>query len=78
MRSMEYAQTDKSVMVGLYQAEDDLGEMAHELPSVFSFFLPDYAPPGTITESALVAPEASLLFKALGMMNGMLSLIKFG
>ncbi len=78
MRSMEFTQIDSAGIFGLYEAEDNLGQMAHELPSVFSFFRPEFAHPGSVTESALVAPEASLLYKALGMLNGMLSMIKFG
>ncbi|MEM7672946.1 MAG: DUF1800 family protein [Verrucomicrobiota bacterium] len=33
------------------------GQRPFSSPSVFNFFLPDYAPPGTITDNGLVAPE---------------------
>ncbi len=78
MRSMEYTQTDTVSRLGLFNADDLIGEMAHQVPSVFSFFLPEFVPPGSVAEASLVAPEATLLHKTLGMMNGMFSLVKFG
>jgi hypothetical protein len=38
-----------------YQA---IGQEAHKLPSVFSFFRPEYRPPGRITSAGLVSPES--------------------
>ena len=52
--------------------------MAHEIPDVFSFFLPSYSAPGAISSATLKSPEAMLLHKILGLVNGMISMIKFG
>lgn len=78
MRSMEYRQTDTRMNVGLYGAADSLGEMAHKIPSVFSFFLSEYASPGAVSNAILRSPEGMLSYKTSTMMNGLHSLIKFG
>lgn len=77
MRSMAFSQTDGE-FVSLHNAEDIIGQMAHELPSVFSFFLPEYSPPGAIHKASLVSPEAMLSQNSIGLVNGMISLINFG
>ena len=77
MRSMAYSQTDGE-FVSLYNAEDIIGQMAHEIPSVFSFFLPEYSPPGALHKASLVSPEAMLSQNSIGLLNGMISLINFG
>ena len=79
MRSMDY--TPKSPVIVM--AEDiltDIGQMAHEFPSVFSFFLPEFQPYGRVGSAMLVSPEATLLSmpKIIGLMNGLTSLVKFG
>jgi hypothetical protein len=40
-----------------------IGQEAHKLPSVFSFFRPEYRPPGRITSAGFVSPESQ------GMLN---------
>ena len=40
-----------------------VGQAAFRAPSVFSFFLPEYQPPGTILDNNLVAPEVLLLVR---------------
>jgi hypothetical protein len=52
--------------------------MAYEMPDVFSFFLPTYSAPGAISSAALYSPEAMLLHENIGLVNGMISMIKFG
>ena len=54
-----------------------IGQMAYEIPSVFSFFLPEYQPAGTVTRSSLVAPEAQVLTgpRIIDSFNGIFSLI---
>jgi hypothetical protein len=37
---------------------DAIGQEAHKLPNVFSFFRPEYKPPGRITSAGLVSPES--------------------
>ena len=77
MRSMQYSQTSAE-NVALYGAKNLIGQMAYELPNVFSFFLPDFSPSGPISRADLVAPEAMLLHKTPALMNGLLSLVEFG
>lgn len=57
-----------------------IGQMAHAIPSVFSFFLPEYSPSGPVSLASLVAPEAQVLTgpRLLDMLNGVLSLIRYG
>ena len=59
---------------------NSIGEEAFKLPSVFSFFLPEYSPPGVISAAGLVSPEAYVLNtpKSLGLVSGLLSLVKYG
>jgi len=59
--------------------EQKMGQMAHAIPSVFSYFLPDFVPPGRIHAAALVSPEAGMTNtpNIIGVMNGMFSLIKY-
>ena len=77
MRNLNYQQTDGQ-FTSLYGLQTSIGEGMHDMPSVFSFFLPEFAPPGEISASSLVSPEAMLLPHAIGTINGMISMIKFG
>lgn len=76
LRSMNYVQADDNYL-SLYNLNIIIGQMAHDAPSVFSFFLPEYAP-ANVAKSSLVAPEAMLLPNSIGLINGMLSLVNFG
>ncbi len=59
MRSMKFkSKSDVTAMNGLMT---DIGQMAHEFTSVFSFFLPEFKPYGRVGDSQLVAPEGTLL-----------------
>lgn len=78
MRSMEFvSKAQVTVMNGLIV---DIGQMAHEFTTVFSFFLPEFKPYGRVGDSKLVAPEGTLLDmpKMVGLMNGLTSLVKYG
>jgi uncharacterized protein (DUF1501 family) len=57
-----------------------IGQMAHAIPNVFSFFLPEHKPSGRVAQASLVAPEAQIMTgpRTIDLMNGMLSLIKYG
>ena len=77
MRNLDYHQTNGE-FASLSGLQKKIGQESHEMPTVFSFFQPDYAPPGGISMSALVSPEAILLPNAIGVMNGLISMIKFG
>ena len=79
MRGLEYQHRNNIfTFPSLYQMETKIGQMAHHIPSVFSFFLPEYAPPGVIKRAGLVSPEAMLLYNTFGLVNGLTSLVDFG
>jgi len=79
MRSMEYTPDRRGELVKL-DAGKSLGQMTHEIPTVFSFFLRDYAPPGPVADASLVSPESQPLAMptVIATSNGILSLIKYG
>ena len=65
----------------LLDMQSKIGQGAWENPSVFSFFPPEFSPPGAIEYSGLVAPEAMSLEKSdniLFLLDSYLSTIKFG
>eukprot|EP00554_Chaetoceros_debilis_P007442 CAMPEP_0194077066 /NCGR_PEP_ID=MMETSP0149-20130528/3732_1 /TAXON_ID=122233 /ORGANISM="Chaetoceros debilis, Strain MM31A-1" /LENGTH=4275 /DNA_ID=CAMNT_0038757959 /DNA_START=113 /DNA_END=12940 /DNA_ORIENTATION=+ len=78
LRSMNF-QTDYPV-IRLSQMKDTIGQMVHDFESVFSFFLPEFVPYGSVGDATLVSPEATLLDmpRVVGMLNGLTSLAKFG
>ena len=81
MRSMEFKSERSSAgKLVLLDLEEEIGEMAYGHPSVFSFFLPDYKPPGPMASAGLVSPEATLLTQpyVVGLVRGLVSLIKYG
>jgi len=78
MRNMGYVQTFNQDFGGLFNAEGLLGEGPYEIPNIFSFFPPEFSPPGPVSRAELVAPDAILLYKAKGLMNALFSLVKFG
>ena len=59
MRSMNF--NSKAPVIRMDGLLNDIGQMAHEFPSVFSFFLPEFKPYGRVGDASLVAPEATLL-----------------
>ena len=66
--------------IELDNLENTIGEMAHLAPDVFSFFKPEYSPPGPLADAGLVGPEAQLFTapKVISLLNGFLSLTRFG
>ena len=78
MKSMEFV--SRSPVTQLDKVMDDIGQMAHEFQSVFSFFEPDHKPSGRIRDASLVSPESTILAmpKILGLLNGMTSMVKYG
>ena len=66
--------------VSLEGMDQKIGQMAHEAPSVFSYYLPDYSPQGAVGDRGLVAPEAQVLTgtQMIGLLNGLHSLIDHG
>lgn len=91
MRSMGYQTSIPETLDGplmqttygvkLYQIDEAIGQGPYEFPSVFSYFLPEYiADSGPTLPANLVSPESSLVTmpNVVNMINGLLSLIKFG
>ena len=56
------------------------GQGSFESPSVFSFFLPEFTPPGVAQQAGLFMPESMVLSgqKLLWLLDGMFNAIKFG
>ena len=79
MRAMKL-ELNSGVALLKLQFLSSIGEEAFSLPNVFSFFLPEYSPPGVISAARLVSPEAYVLNtpKSLGLIGGLLSLVKYG
>jgi len=79
VRAMGYESNPEVPRLQL-DVSDSIGQEAFELPSVFSFFLPEYSPPGILSLANLVSPEATVLNtpKALGLVGGLLSMVKYG
>ena len=81
MRALEYRSTEDA---GFIDFDDNIdiriGQMAHAIPNVFSFFLPEYKPAGPVAQATLVAPEAQVITgpRTVDFMNGILSMIKYG
>jgi hypothetical protein len=81
MRSLEFAKAADAGFVDLdINMNRQIGQMAHAIPNVFSFFLPEYKPAGPVALASLVAPEAQVITgpRTIDFLNGMLSLIKYG
>ena len=57
-----------------------IGQDSYESPSVFSFFLPEYAPSGVIEKANLVAPESQILTgkQVTTLLDGLFTSVKFG
>ena len=80
MRSMEFVPLVPVIEINRAAMLQEIGQMAHEFDSVFSFFLPEFKPYGCVGDAALVSPEATLLDtpRIVGLVNGLTSMIKFG
>ena len=80
MRSMELELSEGQPIARLSDMYNKIGMMAHDFPSVFSFYLPEYVPDGRPGAASLVSPEAQIMDmpKTIGILNGMFSLIKYG
>ncbi|CAB9513782.1 Protein of unknown function (DUF1800) [Seminavis robusta] len=81
MRSLEFQLNDPYTWVQFdRRLRKKIGQMAHDITSVFSFFLPDYQPPGPVALGSLRSPEARVLTgpSVISALNGLFSLIKYG
>lgn len=61
MKSLEFKPSKSSPMVRLEGMLKKIGQDAHDLPGVFSFFLPEYQPPGPVGNAGLVCPECQVM-----------------
>jgi len=81
MRSLKYKGDDDFPLVR-YGTDlvDSIGQQAHSFPSVFSFFLPEYAPAGALNDAGMVCPECQVLVgpKVVTTLNGLVSFLKYG
>lgn len=80
MRAMDYIPRRSGLEVDLHEMQMKIGQMAFDSPSVFNFFLPEFAPSGRLEDLGLVSPESQLSTAPLniGFLNGMTSLINYG
>jgi len=80
MRSMDFRKTKDVLVDFTWAVGAKIGQMAHDIPSVFSFFLPEYSLQGPIDRASLVAPEGQVLTstRIVDSLNAYLSLIKYG
>jgi len=81
MRSLEFKSNESNPFLKLGQnLLVSIGQEPHRLPTVFSFFKPEYKPAGRIASAGLASPESQVLNgpTSLNMMNMMLSFVKYG
>lgn len=58
LRAMEYESAPQFPSIIMENLQDNIGQEAHLIPDVFSFFLPEFSPLGKVAEAGLTAPEA--------------------
>lgn len=81
MRALEFDLYDDAGFMDLDIDFDlKIGQMAHAIPNVFSFFRPEFSPSGPVSLASLVAPEGQVLTgpRLMETLNGILSLIRYG
>eukprot|EP00546_Thalassionema_frauenfeldii_P010113 CAMPEP_0178928808 /NCGR_PEP_ID=MMETSP0786-20121207/20156_1 /TAXON_ID=186022 /ORGANISM="Thalassionema frauenfeldii, Strain CCMP 1798" /LENGTH=1403 /DNA_ID=CAMNT_0020604807 /DNA_START=186 /DNA_END=4393 /DNA_ORIENTATION=+ len=74
----EYGKLQEGIFAG--GLGERIGQYAYEAPSVFSFFSPQFSPPGPLGKSLLLSPESQVLSAdtAVSMTNGLFALINNG
>ena len=79
LRAMEFTPRE-GLSVSLSGLEESIGQAAFRAPSVFSFFMPDFVPPGPVALAGLVAPEAQVgtTPHLVRFLNGIASLARHG
>jgi len=80
-RSMEIGFASPLHIPTLLGLESDIGQGSFESPSVFSFFLPEFAPNvGSVQSAGLVAPESMVLsgHNIMNLLDSTFSIVKFG
>ena len=78
MRSMEFKTDGHEVM--LFGMEEKVGQNAFQSPSVFNYYLPEFAPEGRASAMGLAVPEAQIALGPyiIGYLSGMDGLIDAG
>ena len=79
-RSMGLKYESPLAMPTLLDTHDKIGQGSYESPSVFNFYLVEYAPPGVIRDAGLVAPETMVHqgYRLLYLLDAMATTVKFG
>jgi uncharacterized protein (DUF1501 family)/uncharacterized protein (DUF1800 family) len=81
MRALDY-ETDPDNPLPRFNRDiqDTIGEEPHKIPTVFSFFKPEYIAPGRARAANMLAPEAQVLNgpTSISLSNGLISLLKYG
>ena len=80
MRAMEFKKRQVAPEIRFVDTQEQIGQMPHSIPNVFSFFLPDFSPKGPIKDSLLTSPEAQVLVtpQINSFLNGVFSLVDLG
>ena len=77
-KAMEY--TSPNPLLKFDDMDLKIGQEAHNIPTVFSYFLPEYSSPGAVAEAGVKSPEAYIANtpKVLGLQSGLFSMAKYG
>jgi len=81
LRTLEYeAVPSGNPLFGLKDMFERIGQMAHDIPTVFNFYLPEHVPASRLSANSLTAPESQLLDapKIVNLLNGIFSMLRFG
>jgi uncharacterized protein (DUF1800 family) len=80
LRALGFENESPLIWPLLARLQDEIGECVYEAPTVFSFFLPQFIPSGSLGTAALVSPEAQVLSgpKITGILNGLFTTVKYG
>jgi uncharacterized protein (DUF1501 family) len=81
MRGLDFSLVGNAGFIDFdIDVNERIGQMAHAIPNVFSFFLPEHKPPGPVALASLAAPEGQVITgpRTINFLNGVFSLIKYG
>lgn len=79
MKSMDFVQSSDGPELRLWNMQNKIGQGAHEIPNVFSFFRPEYAT-RRHQYASLTSPEAIVITapRITRLLNGLFSLVDYG
>ncbi|KAK1734854.1 DUF1800 domain-containing protein, partial [Skeletonema marinoi] len=79
-RSMGLKFESPLVMPTLLDSYDTIGQGSYESPSVFNFYLVEFAHPGAVQDASLTSPETSLYqsYRLLYLLDALSTTVKFG